>query len=70
MPARPLCQAADAMSDAEDEVEEDPRIAQLYNFVSKRYDDDGKYTGSPQELVDYVAKLGTDKAIVHGGGKK
>ena len=55
-----------AMSDAEDEVEEDPRIAQLYNFASKRYDDDGKYTGEPQELVDYVAKLGTDKAIVHG----
>ena len=54
------------MSDAEDEVEEDPRIAQLYNFASKRYDDDGKYTGEPQELVDYVAKLGTDKAIVHG----
>ena len=54
------------MSDAEDEVEEDPRIAQLYNFASKRYDDDGKYTGEPQEIVDYVAKLGTDKAIVHG----
>ena len=53
------------MSDAEDE-EEDPRIAQLYNFASKRYDDDGKYTGEPQEIVDYVAKLGTDKAIVHG----
>ena len=54
------------MSDAEEEVEEDPRIAQLYNFASKRYDDDGKYTGEPQEFADYVTKLGTDKAIVHG----
>ena len=67
-PGRPAPQVAKStvsMSDAEDE-EEDPRIAQLYNFASKRYDDDGKYTGEPQEIVDYVAKLGTDKAIVHG----
>ena len=54
------------MSDDEAEAEEDSRIASLYNFASKRCDDDGKYTGDAQEFSDYVTKLGTDKAIVHG----
>ena len=54
------------MSSDEDEMEEDSRIATLYNFACKRCDDDGKYTGEPQEFSDKVTELGTDKAIVHG----
>ena len=57
---------APRMSDDEAEADEDSRIASLYNFASKRCDDDGKYTGDAQEFSDYVTKLGTDKAIVHG----
>ena len=44
--------------DEDDEIEEDPRIGQLYSAADKK---------SPEEFAAYVDSLGTKDAIVFGG---
>ena len=55
------------MSDDEEEVEEDPRIAKLYSFAEKHCDEDGKYKGDGSDFVELLDKVGTADAIVLGG---
>ena len=57
-------------SDSEDpeEVEEDPRIARLYNFSDKQCDDDGLYNkdADGSAFVKMLDEVGTADAIVLG----